>query len=1271
MRRLPGILLATGATLLVAVALLISGLRLVLPVLNDYRPQLLQQVAAFTGLPVQASFIEGHWESFGPRLEVRDISTTFPAGNLQVGRVTLALDVWQSLLHWRWQFRDLTFYQLQLDLNTTLGGEGDKRETLQPGTVSDLFLYQLDHFDLRDSRVSFLTPSDARAAFDIPRLTWLNSRERHRAEGQIGLSSFNGQHGVVQLRLDLRDNKGLLDTGTVYLQAENIDMKPWFSRWLRSNTGLESANFNLAAWLKVEGGEVYSGNALLKQGSASWQVGAQPHRLEVDNLALALSRQGKGWLLDVPQLKLATDGDSWPQGRLSALWLPEDTQLLGPDQPEELRLRASGITLERLTPLLPMFSFLSPDVLQRWDVMQPKGRLDALALDVPLKQPEKSRFQARWQDVSWQPWQRLPGVNHFAGALAGGVESGRLTIDLNNSTLPVGDMFRAPLEVSRASGALTWRYSDSGWELASENLDVKANALWVNGNFRYQQPAQGEPWLSILAGIRLYDGAQAWRYFPEPLMGTHLVDYLSGAIQGGQVDNASLIYAGNPHHFPYKKHEGQFEVYVPLRHATFQFQPGWPALNDLAIDLDFANNGLWMHAPQAWLGKVEGRDISAVIPDYQQERLFVDAELAGAGPDVHDYFKQTPLAKSVGSALDQLQVKGDVSGRLHLDIPLNGGHTDAQGEVALNNNALLVKPLGSTLEQVSGKFRFDNGNLTSDTLSANWFGQPLAIEFNTQEAEKDYKINVGLQGDWLPGKFPGLPPAAAEALQGSAPWQSKVAISLPHGGGAHYDIGLEADLKKVSSHLPSPLDKPAGQPLPLNVNVEGGLNGFRLSGRAGKQEHFNSEWRFPGKQVQLVRAAWRSDGGATPALPGSPSLSLDLPPLDGEKWLALLAPALPASGGHSGTAGSFRFPTTVALHTPQLLLGGQAWHRLTLSAEQRIGGLEIAAKGDEVDGSLLSADNGPWRANIQYLYYNPQFNGGSGKAAQGGSTSAMDNASFRNWPSLMLRCQSCWILGQNLGKVEADIQNQGDTLALTHALIDTGKGRVTATGLWKQNSQEERTALKGKLLGGNIDDTATFFGITTPLKGAPYDVDFDLYWHGKPWQPQIATLSGTLQAALGKGEIEDIGGGRAGQLLRLVSFDALLRKLQFDFSDTFGKGFYFDSIRSTAWLKDGIMHTDNLLVDGLAADIAMSGQIDLVQRQIDMEAVVAPEISATVGVATAFVINPIVGAAVFAASKVLAPLWNKISLIRYHIVGSLDQPKIDEVLRKPKEDKTP
>ncbi len=1270
MRRLPGILLATGAILIVVVALLISGLRLVLPELNHYRPQLLEKVQAVAGVPIEADFIQGSWETFGPTLEVRNIRLALPQSTMQIERVTLALDVWQSLLHWRWQFRDLTFYQLQFDLNATLGGEGNKGNSIKPNKVSDLFLYQLDRFDLRNSRVSFLTPSGPRAELHIPQLTWLNSHNRHRAEGQISLSTLNGQHGVVQLRLDLRDEQGLLNTGTVYMQADDIDMKPWFSRWLKTNTGLESADFSLAAWMNIKNGEIYGGNALLKQGAASWSVGSKQHRLDVDNLALALSRKGSGWQVDVPELNLKTDGEAWSRGTFTALWLPENTQFIGPNQSEELRIRATGIQLERLEALLPTFSFLSPNVLERWKDLQPHGNLQALALDIPLQQPEKTRFQALWRDLSWQHWQLLPGVDHFSGALSGGVENGRLTLGLSNSTLPYGDMFRAPLEIRRARGALTWQYNDKGWQLASQDLDVQAKSLWINGDFRYQQPANAAPWLDILAGIRLYDGADAWRYFPEPLMGKHLVDYLSAAIQGGQVDNASLIYAGNPHDFPYRKNEGQFQVYVPLRHATFQFQPDWPALNDLAIDLDFVNNGLWMNAPRTLLGNVAGTDISAIIPDYLKERLFIDADVAGDGQDVHDYFKQTPLDDSVGAALDELQVGGDVSGRLHLDIPLDGKLVTATGEVTLNNNSLLVNPLESQLKNVSGKFRFNNGNLQSDVLTANWFGQPLAVNFDTLEGKQDYKVNVGLKGDWQPAKVEGLPPEFAKALGGNAGWQGQVAINLPHKGDPSYDIGVNADLKKVSSHLPAPLDKAAGEALPVSVKVKGGLHGFILNGSAGKQNRFNSEWLLAKQQVTLARAAWKTDGTGAPDLPKDKSLALNLPALDGEQWLGLLAPAMKQGGG-AGKVGNFTFPTTVALNTPRLTLGGQAWHNLQLAVQQQLAGMTVTAKGKEIDGSLSMPDNGSWRADLGYLYYNPQFSDDKQGAGSANPLATVDRVSFRDWPSLVLRCKSCWMMGQNLGTVEADIKHDGDSLVLDHGLVDTGYGRMSATGLWKQNSKEERSALKGKLLGSKIDRTASFFGVTIPLKDAPFNIDFDLHWHGPPWKPQIDTLNGTMKIDLGKGEIDNVGGGRAGQLLRLVSFDALLRKLQFDFRDTFGNGFYFDSIRGTVWAKDGIMHTDNLLVDGLAADIAMSGQIDLVRRQIDMQAVIAPEISATVGVATAFVINPIVGAAVFAASKALAPLWNKISLIRYNITGSLDHPSINEVLRKPKEEKAP
>ncbi len=95
------------------------------------------------------------------------------------------------------------------------------------------------------------------------------------------------------------------------------------------------------------------------------------------------------------------------------------------------------------------------------------------------------------------------------------------------------------------------------------------------------------------------------------------------------------------------------------------------------------------------------------------------------------------------------------------------------------------------------------------------------------------------------------------------------------------------------------------------------------------------------------------------------------------------------------------------------------------------------------------------------------------------------------------------------------------------------------------------------------------------------------------------------------------------QILRLVSFDALLRKLRFDFSDTFSDDFDFDSLKVMRPLN--VLVSKNTYVDGLVADIAFNGQIDLVKRQINVEAVITPEISATVGVATAFVVNPFAG----------------------------------------------
>ncbi|UIU61834.1 AsmA2 domain-containing protein YhdP [Escherichia coli] len=1265
MRRLPGILLLTGAALVVIAALLVSGLRIALPHLDAWRPEILNKIESATGMPVEASQLSASWQNFGPTLEAHDIRAELKdGGEFSVKRVTLALDVWQSLLHMRWQFRDLTFWQLRFRTNTpiTSGGGND---SLEASHISDLFLRQFDHFDLRDSEVSFLTPSGQRAELAIPQLTWLNDPRRHRAEGLVSLSSLTGQHGVMQVRMDLRDDEGLLSNGRVWLQADDIDLKPWLGKWMQDNIALETAQFSLEGWMTIDKGDVTGGDVWLKQGGASWLGEKQTHTLSVDNLTAHITRENPGWQFSIPDTRITMDGKPWPSGALTLAWIPEQ-DVGGKDnkRSDELRIRASNLELAGLEGIRPLAAKLSPALGDVWRSTQPSGKINTLALDIPLQAADKTRFQASWSDLAWKQWKLLPGAEHFSGTLSGSVENGLLTASMKQAKMPYETVFRAPLEIADGQATISWLNNDKGFQLDGRNIDVKAKAVHARGGFRYLQPANDEPWLGILAGISTDDGSQAWRYFPENLMGKDLVDYLSGAIQGGEADNATLVYGGNPQLFPYKHNEGQFEVLVPLRNAKFAFQPDWPALTNLDIELDFINDGLWMKTDGVNLGGVRASNLTAVIPDYSKEKLLIDADIKGPGKAVGPYFDETPLKDSLGATtLQELQLDGDVNARLHLDIPLNGELVTAKGEVTLRNNSLFIKPLDSTLKNLSGKFSFINGDLQSEPLTASWFNQPLNVDFSTKEGAKAYQVAVNLNGNWQPAKTSVLPEAVNEALSGSVAWDGKVGIDLPYHAGATYNVEMNGDLNNVSSHLPSPLAKPAGEPLAVNVKVDGNLNSFELTGQAGADNHFNSRWLL-GQKLTLDRAIWAADSKTLPPLPEQSGVELNMPPMNGAEWLALFQ-----KGAAESVGGAASFPQHITLRTPMLSLGNQQWNNLSIVSQPTANGTLVEAQGREINATLAMRNNAPWLANIKYLYYNPSVAKTRGDSTPSSPFPTTERINFRGWPDAQIRCTECWFWGQKFGRIDSDITISGDTLTLTNGLIDTGFSRLTADGEWVNNPENERTSLKGKLRGQKIDAAAEFFGVTTPIRQSSFNVDYDLHWRKAPWQPDEATLNGIIHTQLGKGEITEINTGHAGQLLRLLSVDALMRKLRFDFRDTFGEGFYFDSIRSTAWIKDGVMHTDDTLVDGLEADIAMKGSVNLVRRDLNMEAVVAPEISATVGVAAAFAVNPIVGAAVFAASKVLGPLWSKVSILRYHISGPLDDPQINEVLRQPRKEK--
>ena len=100
------------------------------------------------------------------------------------------------------------------------------------------------------------------------------------------------------------------------------------------------------------------------------------------------------------------------------------------------------------------------------------------------------------------------------------------------------------------------------------------------------------------------------------------------------------------------------------------------------------------------------------------------------------------------------------------------------------------------------------------------------------------------------------------------------------------------------------------------------------------------------------------------------------------------------------------------------------------------------------------------------------------------------------------------------------------------------------------------------------------------------------------------------------------------------------------------------------------MHTDNLTLEGPAAKVTLTGNIDLAKETQQLDVRVKPALSSTfsAGAAVLFLANPIVGAAVGAGTLLAQKLMNdpldQIFSYDYRVTGAWSDPQVTRVERK-------
>lgn len=1272
--RLGRIVLWLLVSVLVILALLITSLRVLLPEMNRYKDHIQDWVGEHTEIQVTIDDVRGFWRNTHPSLVLENVHAHLADGSqiqLDTARIDIEFDLLESVRQRTPVVANLVIYQLNLDirsvdwlaLNQSSNGRSAQVEhqgrTLQ--RLDDLFLRQLDDFSILDSTILYQTVAGDHRQLDVEKLHWKNRGRQHSAEGIVSLSDT--QINSLQVSAHFEDHGSLADiSGQFYVSADKLRVRPWLTQYLAKETGIERGLVSFNAWVTLQHNQPVDGYIELKPSELIWQA-SERNELLLESGLVQLSPTDNGWQVSAHSLNLRTNDTPWPELDFAFDW-----------QPEGWRLNVSQLALQAVSPL----ATLLPDsnTIETWlTQLQPQGRLEDLR--VTQLDEQQLNYSAQLVDAGINQWQLLPGIEQLQATVYGSSDKAVIHANIIDQVLPYGDVFQAPLNMQQAELALVWQRDEHGWQLWADKVSAATADLAVLGAFRLDVPNQGNPFLSFYAEADVHNAGETWRYLPTRALGQSLTDYLSTAIQGGQVNTAKLLWYGELAEFPYQENNGIFQAWVGLREAQFSFDTAWPAITDLQLDLLFENDAMYLDSRAARLMEVSASRIVGQITHLAEDGwLELTATVDGQGNAVRDYMTASPLVDSVGAALTAIDIRGAVESQFQLAIPFATGHdVRAWGWADLADNQVAIDAPAMLLDNVVGRIQFDNALVSAAGLTANLLDQPISLDFKGDTAPNSYHVAIDVVGEWsVTPLAPYIGKQWIEPVSGYAPWQMGINIQL-NDVGFTYQLDAKANLQHIASDYPYPLNKADNSHGQARLQASG--NQQAISARLQVLDaKYQAEIDISESQPQMSASYLLLGSGSfkiSPVVGHDVQIRTEQFNLD--KWLQAIEIAQSMADVSATGTGSFPtlpLPERINLNVQQLTLAGLDWHEVELQARQRSVGWQVSVRSQEVAGQATYIQPYDLTVSLQHLHlYLPQLEQTQSsrehvlidrEKQDAPLISEFDRQFHQLMPNLTLVIDDFWLQGYSVGRVNMDFQRQGDTLAWQNIDVVSGTNQVNISGAWTLTENTSRTVMDIDMRGENNSDLMERFGISSGIQRAPFAIKSHSQWDGAPWSMRINTLQGRVDTELGKGVISNVSG--AANLLGLFSLDSIIRKMQLDFSDIFDKGMAFNRITGSGEIAQGIFVTNNIKMDAIAGEMTIRGMADLNTQMVDAQVNFVPDLTSGIPVMTAFAVTPVTALYVLAITTVISPVVEVFTQVNYEVKGPLQSPNVREVSRR-------
>jgi len=829
--------------------------------------------------------------------------------------------------------------------------------------------------------------------------------------------------------------------------------------------------------------------------------------------------------------------------------------------------------------------------------------------------------------------------------------------------------------------------------LVDADVELRDDGIELSARMKMTLASGQSPHLDMQSRFSAEDVTAFKQWVPRKRVNANFLRWFDRAIQGGSLNDGSILLFGKMADFPFSQGEGVLKGSADFTDGQLQFHTLWPTATDIIGQLEIDGPTLSGVAQQ---GRMNSFEVSQANVSIENLKLPV-LKLSGAGKGqlqkVIDFGNTGPLKEMLRPALQDVTGDGRTDIDLNLTLPLYKARPPIKGEVAtvkrpplavngavfFGGNSVTFDQAQMPLEKVVGSIGFNEHGIRVNGLKARMFNRDVRIGASTYGQGSQATTTVTLTGALKANDvLAHYDNPLDQFVSGSSHWLAE--LSVPHSAERIAANGmrlhLQSDLIGTDILLPEPLSVSSGESHRLVLNTA-----FRPEGEeqrwdvhvAGKAHA--SAITVDGELESVVvnvgaGKLWQS-AIANPK-PGIRILG-NVNRFAADDWVDTVAQFLDSlPEGEAGQQTPI-IPVSAELDIRSFILGTESLGAAALSASSSSDYLTATIRNALLSGSL-EYPRAHWTRKIPAK---ARFNHVDYKVIEAlTSDPESDEADDENIP----------LNPQELPPIDAKISrltHKSKTIRdlVLRAQPEVGGLQVTTLGFaydtmqlvgqgyWRLKdpqgvnpafANQHQTRLNLVLQSDDFGTGFSDVGIHDVISNGEGTAEVQLHWPGPIYLPSIDTLDGNIKLNVERGNIIPVEVG-PGRLVGLFALQSLPRRLDLDFSDISNDGLAFNRITGDAQIEDGVVDVKLLQFTGPVGVVDIVGESDLNTREIDQTITVLPRISAALPIIGIISGGASGGVGALIATGLLKALgldFDRIGLREYSLTGTLDEPVV-------------